>query len=84
MAYGDPTIFQLAAAYGFGIARNHPFIDGNKRTALMAIYMFLARNGYELDAGEAAVVVLDLAAGESSEEDLTKWIEVNSRKRMSR
>lgn len=48
--------------------------------------MFLARNGYELDAGEAeaAVVVLDLAAGESSEEDLTKWIEVNSRKRMSR
>lgn len=82
LADGEPANFQLAASYGFSIARNHPFVDGNKRTALMAIYMFLGRNGYVLEADEAetVVVILDLAAGVLGEEDLAKWIEINSRK----
>jgi death-on-curing protein len=80
LAYGEPTIFALAAAYAFGIARNHPFVDGNKRTALISIYMFLGRNGYRFTApeAEAVVVILDLAAGNLGENELAKWIEINS------
>ncbi len=81
LAYGEPTVFALAAAYGFGIARNHPFVDGNKRAALIAIFMFLRRNGYRLAApeAEAVVVIRDLAAGSLSEEELAAWIASNSR-----
>lgn len=81
LAYGEPGIFSLAAAYAFGLAKNHAFIDGNKRIAFAAIDVFLQLNGYELDAdeAEALVVILDLAAGDLSEEDLAKWIEINSR-----
>ncbi|MCC6468697.1 MAG: type II toxin-antitoxin system death-on-curing family toxin [Alphaproteobacteria bacterium] len=81
LTHGEPTIFALAAAYAFGIARNHPFVDGNKRTALIAIYMFLGRNGYRLTApeAEAVVVILDLAAGKLGEDELARWIESNSR-----
>lgn len=82
LAYGEPSIFALAAAYAFGLAKNHPFVDGNKRAAFAAVDVFLQLNGHELIAGEveAAVVFQDLAAGELSEEDLTKWIGLNARK----
>jgi death-on-curing protein len=75
-AYGSPDLADLAAAYGFGIARNHPFVDGNKRTALVAIELFLLLNGSELHASDAdcVITILDLAAGKLSEEDLAAWI----------
>ncbi len=74
-AYAEPDAAALAAAYAFGIARNHPFVDGNKRTAAVISELFLIRNGYELDATDAAIVVafLDLAAGELSEDDIADW-----------
>jgi death-on-curing protein len=78
-AYEQPTLAELAAAYGFGIARNHPFIDGNKRVAFMAAYTFLGLNGYRLTApeAEAAVTFLALAAGELAEVELADWIAAN-------
>lgn len=78
----DPaaSISNLAAAYAFGLARNHPFLDGNKRTALTAAAMFLSVNGYRFapDKAEAVVVFVRLAAGEMSEEDLARWIAANA------
>jgi death-on-curing protein len=75
-AYGETNIAALAAAYGFGIARNHAFVDGNKRTALAAMIVFLGLNGIDLDATqeEATAIVLGLAAGEIPEEVLANWI----------
>ncbi len=66
----------LAAAYAFGIAKNHPFVDGNKRAALVAAYTFLALNDFELEAPEpeAVTMVLGTADGSLSEEDLASWI----------
>ena len=66
----------LAAAYAFGVAKNHPFIDGNKRAALVAAYTFLAINGFELEATETEAVgmILGLADGSIPEEDLAAWI----------
>jgi death on curing protein len=77
--YEQAEMGELAAAYAFGIARNHPFIDGNKRTALLALYTFLGVNGIEFDVpeAEAASIILSLAAGEVSEESLTRWIRDN-------
>jgi len=74
-AYGEPDAAALAAAYAFGIARNHPFVDGNKRTAAVVAETFLVINGYALNATDAelVVVVLALAAGELSEEELADW-----------
>jgi death on curing protein len=74
--YGENDLHALAAAYAFGIAKNHPFVDGNKRTALIAVGLFLAFNGLEFDADEAdaAVHIQALAAGELSEAELTAWI----------
>ena len=79
-AYGNPDYADLAAAYGYGIARNHPFIDGNKRTAFVAVELFLAINGFELLADDAACVLtlLGVAAGELEEADFSKWIRTNS------
>lgn len=67
---------ELAAAYAFGIARNHPFVDGNKRAALLALVIVLDINGVEFDAPEeeAAAMILGLAAGEISEAGLSQWI----------
>jgi len=78
-AYGDPSIFELAASYAFGIARNHPFVDGNKRTALVSSFTFLELNGYEVGAPEADAVLafVDLAAGKLSEKDLARWLEAH-------
>lgn len=69
VAYGEPTIVELAAAYLFGIARNHAFVDGNKRTAIVAAGTFLAVNGYELTADDGALYlfVMGVAAGEIDE-----------------
>lgn len=68
--YGDPDAFILAAAYLFGIAKNHPFSDGNKRSAFLAAYAFLRLNGYDFDAtqGEVVTLVLGVAAGEIDED----------------
>lgn len=75
-AYGEPDAAELAAAYAFGIARNHPFVDGNKRTAAVVCETFLVLNGWHLDASDAELVVvfLALAAGELDEEELTGWL----------
>ncbi len=75
-AYEQADLVACAAAYAFGIARNHPFIDGNKRTALMALYTFLGLNGVEFDVDEAEAVraMLKLAAGEMDEAGLARWI----------
>lgn len=69
-AYGDPDVFALAAAYLFGIAKNHPFVDGNKRTALAAADLFLADNGWNLEADpdDLTQMVMMVAAGEIDEE----------------
>jgi death-on-curing protein len=77
--YGDPDIAELAALYAIAIARNHPFIDGNKRTALLAIYTFLGVNDVDFIVAEAdaAAMILSLAAGEVSEESLARWIRDN-------
>jgi death on curing protein len=78
-AYEQAELPELAAAYGYGIARNHPFVDGNKRTSLLAIYTFLGINGVEFIApeAEAAAMILSLAAGEVSEESFARWIRDN-------
>ena len=74
-AYGKPDAAALAAAYAFGIARNHAFVDGNKRTAWVLARLFLARNGSTLtfDRQEAIATVLALAAGDMSEVELADW-----------
>jgi len=80
-AYGETDLAALAAAYGFGIARNHPFVDGNKRTALTSMIVFLGLNGFDLDAPQeaATAIVLSLAAGEITEDILTRWIAGHSK-----
>ncbi len=84
-AYGEPDIPALAAALGFGLARNHPFVDGNKRTAYVAVETFLVLNGLDLVAGDAecVVVMLDLAAGELPEEEFANWLRDNTRPRQA-
>jgi death-on-curing protein len=74
-AYGEPDAAALAAAYAFGIARNHPFVDGNKRTALVVAEAFLTLNGFHNDANDAQSVVafVALAGGELTEAELADW-----------
>jgi death-on-curing protein len=78
-AYGETDLAALAAAYGFGIARNHPFVDGNKRAAFGAIIVFLGLNDIDflVPPESATVMILSLAAGEVNEEGLTRWIRDN-------
>ena len=78
--FSDPSLFELAAAYCHGIVRNHPFVDGNKRTGLLAARAFLFRNGDVFDPNEAEMVrvVERVASGEVSEEELAQWIEQNT------
>jgi death-on-curing protein len=75
VAYGEPDVADLAASYAFGIARNHPFVDGNKRTAAVVSETFLVLNGYRLDCSDVELVTtfLALAAGELTIEALTAW-----------
>lgn len=76
----DCTTVRLAAAYGFGIAKNHAFVDGNKRTAFLAIGLFLAINGYQLvaDQVDAIETMLGVASGVIGEEALAEWIAANA------
>jgi death-on-curing protein len=78
-AYESAELPELAAAYGYGIARNHPFIDGNKRTSLLALYTFLGVNGVDFRVQEAmaAAMIVALAAGEVTETSLARWLRDN-------
>ena len=75
-SYGETDLCALAALYAEGIARNHPFVDGNKRTGFLAAYTFLALNGLELEAAEADATekMLGLAAGTLGREDFAGWL----------
>ena len=79
-SYGETSIVRLAASHALGISRNHPFLDGNKRTSLVVAELFLELNGYELTATDAQCVTtfLALAAGELGEDQLAEWISANS------
>ncbi|APZ55359.1 type II toxin-antitoxin system death-on-curing family toxin [Salipiger abyssi] len=79
-AYGEDNLCELAAAYAAGIARNHPYIDGNKRTAFLAAYVFLKINGLHLVASEVEAVqmTVDLAAGSLDETAFAAWLQANS------
>jgi len=75
-AYGKPSLSDMAASYAFGSARNHPFVDGDKRTALMAAFVFLGLNGQRLVAPEAEAVVMmqELASGACGETEFAAWL----------
>jgi len=77
VAYGDPYIAALAASYGYGLAKNHPVIDGNKRAAFLGIGLCLDLNGLALDVDqpEAIAIIFALAAGDITEEQLEAWIQ---------
>jgi len=79
-AYGGPSLFDLAASYAFGVVKNHPFIDGNKRTGLIVAVVFLELNGYKFQASEvdATLQTLALAAGDISEAAFSAWLKTNS------
>ena len=75
-AYGEPDVAELAASYAVGIAKNHPFVDGNKRSAFVAMELFLALNGHDFLADDVACVttMLAVAAGEIDEATLATWV----------
>lgn len=77
--YGETDLAALAAAYAFGLTRNHPFIDGNKRIAFHTLVVFLRLNGvaFAPDPAHATAIMLSLAAGEVGEEGLARWIRDN-------
>jgi death on curing protein len=79
----DSDLFALAASYGFGVAQNHPFIDGNRRVAFQTMYVFLGLNGVRIAGEEAEVVevILRLAAGTMGEDQLASWLRAHSRPR---
>ena len=82
LAYGKPRVFDLAASYGFGLVKNHPFVDGNKRIGFTVAVVFLELNGYRFQATEADAVLqtLALAAGETTEAAFSEWLKANSRR----
>ena len=79
VAYGEPDVAHLAAAYGFGLAKNHPYIDGNKRTAFLAVGLFLRLNGQRLVASQtdATLTMLQVAGSELSEPAFADWLRTN-------
>jgi death on curing protein len=81
-SYLHNSIFKMAAAYGYHLCMNHPFIDGNKRIALVAMDAFLQKNGYEICATEKEVYesIIQLASGALTKEELTGWLETKTRK----
>jgi death-on-curing protein len=83
LAYGDPDFADLGASYASGLAKNHPFVDGNKRAAFLAVGMFLYMNGYRLAAtqADATLTMLGLAAGDISEAGFAAWLRLNARPR---
>ena len=85
LAYGSPDLAELAASYAYGLAKNHPFVDGNKRAAFLATGLFLALNGQRLVVAqaEATVMVLDLASGETTEAAFADWLRAHLQARPS-
>jgi death-on-curing protein len=85
-SYGHPDAADLAAAYGWGISRNHAFIDGNKRTGFVAVELFLELNGFSLEADDAdcALMMLRVAAGDITESDFAGWVRKNAVKKPRR
>ena len=83
LAYGEPDLAELAAAYGVGLAKNHAFVDGNKRVAFLAAGLFLALNGYRLIASQAdaTLTMLAVASSEMDEAAFALWIRANSQPR---
>ena len=83
VAYGDPDVAEIATAYAFGLARNHPFVDGNRRAAFLATGLLLALNGYRLvaDQADATVAMLALAAGELDEASFAAWLRTHLKAR---
>lgn len=83
VAYGTPDCAELAASYGVGFAKNHPFVDGNKRAALLATGLFLHLNGYRLQATQAdtTTTMLGVAAGDITEEAFAQWLRDHTIKR---
>jgi death on curing protein len=83
VAYGEPDVADLAAAYGVGLAKNHPFVDGNKRAAFLAVGLFLALNGFRLTASQAdaTLTMLSVAAGELDEPAFADWIRRHTARR---
>lgn len=81
--HGEPDAFDLTAAYGYGLARSHPFIDGNKRIAFVAVELFSMLNGQELVADDADCVLtmLDVAAGQIDEPSFAQWRRENTQQR---
>lgn len=81
LAYGKPTLFDLAACYGCGLIKNHPFVDGNKRIGFAISVLFLELNGCRFRGAEvdATVQTLAVAAGEKTEREFSKWLAANSR-----
>jgi death on curing protein len=81
--YGEPDYADLAAAYGVGLAKNHAFVDGNKRAAFLSVGLFLALNGYKLTATQvdATLTMLAVAAGEIGEVEFAVWIRKNTVKK---
>jgi death-on-curing protein len=75
-AYEEADLIACAAAYAYGLAKNHPFVDGNKRIAFLAMALFLEKNGIRFECGQAEVVtaIIDLAAGKVDEDGLARWI----------
>jgi len=80
-AYGEPDVAALAAAYACGVVRNHPFVDGNKRTGFALLEVFVIRNGWHLDADDIACIraMLDLAAGRLDEDRFAGWVRAHLR-----
>jgi death-on-curing protein len=78
-AYGETDLAALAAAYAFGISRNHPFVDGNKRAAFGSMIVFLGLSGIDLDVPpeNATAIILEVAAGEFDEDGLARWLRDN-------
>ncbi len=83
MTYGEPDLAALAAAYGFGLVRNHAFVDGNKRAAFLAAGLFLALNGERLvtTQADATLTMLALAAGDLSEDAFADWLRAHTQPR---
>lgn len=79
--YGTPDVAELAASYAFGLAKNHAFVDGNKRAAFLALGVFLRINGYRLTTTQvdATVTILALAAGELTEAQLAAWVRAHAK-----
>ena len=82
-AYGEPDCAALAASYGVGVAKNHPFVDGNKRAALLATGLFLYLNGYRLTASQAdtTITMLNVAAGALTEDAFAAWLRQHAQPR---